>query len=84
MQTTSGVNYVLGYGYFPVGLASETYPSLRTVTTTYDGAGRPSQVSGILSGARTIYTCEPSVPTSCVLYAAHGAVVQVAPHGQPE
>ena len=52
-------------------------PSHRTVTTTYDGAGRPSQVSGFLSGTSTNYVCEPSVPTNCVLYAAHGAVQQL-------
>ena len=46
-------------------LPATTYPSGRVVTTVYDGANRPSTVTGVLSGARTGYA-------SGVTYAPHG------------
>ena len=40
-QTTVGQTYSMVYGYDLAGyLVSETYPSGRVVTTTYDTAGR--------------------------------------------
>ena len=47
-QQTSGQNYSFSYTYNLAGsLVSETYPSGRVVTTTYDGAKRAAQVSGV-------------------------------------
>ena len=68
-QTTSGETYKMYYGYnLAVGMTSQTYPSQRTVTTSYDAAGRASSVSG--SGNETY--------VSTISYAAHGAMQTMA------
>lgn len=71
MQTMSGVNYPFLYSWYPVGMSSETYPSTRTVTTGYDGAGRPNLVTGFLSGTSAANYAQN------VSYAPHGAVQQL-------
>ena len=49
-------------------MTSETYPSLRQITTGYDAAGRISTVNGQKSGeANKTYASQFS-------YAAHGAI----------
>jgi RHS repeat-associated protein len=55
--------FVFHYNYVPAGLASMQYPSGRTVTTTYDAAGRPNGVAGYASG---------------ITYAPHGAMSGVS------
>jgi RHS repeat-associated protein len=67
-QTTAGPDYIFGYTYEPVGLASVTYPSGRTVAYAYDGAGRVDEVK---HGTGT------DDYASSVLYAAHGAIRQL-------
>ncbi|MGA9772165.1 MAG: RHS repeat-associated core domain-containing protein [Blastocatellia bacterium] len=63
-QTTDGQPYGMGYQYdFAGHLISQTYPSGRTVATSFDGSGRIIDVS---SGA-THYV-------SSFSYAAHGGV----------
>jgi len=65
-QTTDGHTYALSYGYDVAGhLTSETYPSLRVITISYDGAGRVSAVNG--SGRATPYAEQFS-------YTPHGEV----------
>ncbi len=61
--------YIFGYTWQPVGLEQETYPSLRSVQTIYDGAGRPNSVTGTLSGTSTSYAQNAA-------YAPHGALEQ--------
>jgi RHS repeat-associated protein len=66
----SGTNYTypIGYDYDLAGaLKSETYPSGRVVNTTYDAAGRISDVIGVKSGQSRIYASQ-------FAYTAHGAV----------
>jgi RHS repeat-associated protein len=65
-QTTDGHAYAFTYGYDVAGhLTSETYPSGRVITTSYDGAGRINIVNG--SGRTTPYAEQFS-------YTAHGEV----------
>jgi len=55
-QVTIGTTYPFSYTYnLTEALTSETYPSGRVVTTGYDGANRPSQVTGNLQGSTTNY-----------------------------
>jgi YD repeat-containing protein len=63
----------MSYGYDLAGnMTSETYPSGRTVTTAFDGAGRVSAVNGQKTGeANKTYASQFS-------YAAHGAVSAIA------
>jgi hypothetical protein len=46
------------------------YPSGRVISTSFDGAGRPSGVSGVLSGNPTTYA-------SRITYAPQGAVASL-------
>jgi RHS repeat-associated protein len=71
-QTTGGTNYgPFQYGWDVSGaLASETYPSGRTLTNGFDGAGQINQVQGTLGAATTNYA-------SNVKYAAQGAVLSL-------
>jgi RHS repeat-associated protein len=62
-QITNGTTYPFSYSYNEVGLTEEVYPSTRSVTLAYDGAGRVSLISGTKS-----YT------SSAIQYTAHGAV----------
>ena len=68
-QTTSAQSYTMSYGYDLAGnMSSETYPSGRVVTTSYDGAGRVGVVNGQKAGeAAKTYA-------SSFSYTAHGAV----------
>jgi RHS repeat-associated protein len=71
-QVTSDETYTFSYGYNLAGaLTSETYPSGRVVSTGYDGANRPSAVTGMLSTGQTTYT-------SGVTYAPHGGIAGFA------
>ncbi len=55
-QQTNGQTYSFVYGYNLAGaLTSETYPSGRVVTTTFDEANEASTVAGTLSGQVTNY-----------------------------
>ena len=55
-QVTASQTYAFTYAYNLAGsLVSETYPSGRTVTTTYDGANRTTAVSGVWQGQTKPY-----------------------------
>jgi hypothetical protein len=56
-QVTNGQTYPFSnYTYnLTSALTSETYPSGRVVTTSYDGTNRVSGVSGTMSGTATPY-----------------------------
>ena len=77
MQTTGSNTYPFLYGYEPVGLTSETYPSGRVVTTAYNDAGRISQVSGAYGGIGSEYE-------SSYIYEPNGALQQVTRGGNLE
>jgi RHS repeat-associated protein len=63
-QTTGSQTYDFGYDYDRAGnLKSETYPSARVLTFTYDDASRPSSVSQ-----------GPTAFASGALYAPHGGL----------
>ena len=65
-QQMAGQTYNFGYNWnLANGLTSETYPSGRVLTTTYDAANRPQAVSGTLGSLTTAYA-------SGVSYAPHG------------
>jgi RHS repeat-associated protein len=67
VQQTDGANHAFSYAYNLAGMiASETYPSNRQVTTSFDGAGRTSQIVGTLAGQNTTYASNFS-------YTAHDA-----------
>ena len=71
IQQTGGINYQTSAAYNPAGeLLTETYPSGRTVTNTYDGAGRTASVSGYL-GDSTLRTYSTGIT-----YAAAGQMTQ--------
>jgi YD repeat-containing protein len=71
-QLTSDETYTFSYSYNLAGaLTSETYPSGRVVSTGYDGANRPSAVTGMLSAGQTTYA-------SGVTYAPHGGIAGFA------
>jgi hypothetical protein len=61
-QGGQGGPFVFHYNFVPAGLSTEMYPSQRTITTTYDAAGRPNGVTGYASG---------------IAYAPHGALAGV-------
>ncbi len=68
-QTTDGQSYSMGYAYDLAGnLTSQTYPSGRVITSTYDDAGRLSEVSGQKAGETD------KTYASSLSYTAHGAV----------
>jgi RHS repeat-associated protein len=71
-QVTDRQTYSMGYAYDLAGnLTSQTYPSGRVVTTSYDSAGRLSQVSGQKTGeANKTYVNSFS-------YTSHGAIKDV-------
>jgi RHS repeat-associated protein len=71
-QVTDGQTYSMSYAYDLAGnLISQTYPSGRVVTTSYDGVGRLSQVSGQKSeDANQTYV-------SSLSYTSHGAVKEM-------
>ncbi len=76
-QTTPGQSaaFVFSYQYNALGgMTQETYPSGRTVNTSFDGAGRPSGVSGLLAGVGTIYAAAVS---GTAMYAPHGALAAI-------
>jgi RHS repeat-associated protein len=72
-QVTDGVTYSMpDYKYDLAGnLTSQTYPSGRVITTTFDNAGRLSQVDGQKTGeSNKTYISSPT-------YSAHGAMTEV-------
>ncbi|MGO9228611.1 MAG: RHS repeat domain-containing protein [Bryobacteraceae bacterium] len=76
-QIGGGNPYGFTYSYDVSGaLASETYPSKRTVTITFDAAGRINGVSGALSGSTTNYASGGSCPYggTGICYAPQGAI----------
>jgi RHS repeat-associated protein len=55
-QTTGGQNYDFSYNYNLAGsLTSETYPSSRTITSSYDQVNRITEVSGALGSSTKTY-----------------------------
>jgi RHS repeat-associated protein len=67
-QMTQGQTYSFSYGYNLAGaLTSETYPSGRTINTSYDPANRPVSVQGTLDGQGKPYA-------SGVNYWPHGGL----------
>jgi len=73
-QTTNGGTYTFtGIQWTPQGdMKSVTYPTGRTVVTSFDGAGRPAGLSGTLNSNVTAYT-----GTGGVQYAAQGSISQL-------
>jgi YD repeat-containing protein len=70
-QTTDSVNYDFAYVPNADGtLASQEYPSDRTVNYTYDAAGRITSANGSFNGNPAAYIITAS-------YAAHGAASQL-------
>ena len=71
-QQTDSQSYGFSYGYnLASQMTSETYPSLRQITTTYDAAGRISTINGQKTGeSNKTYASQFS-------YAAHGAVASM-------
>jgi RHS repeat-associated protein len=72
VQQTDGQNYSFSYGYNLAGMmTTETYPSLRQVTTAYDAAGRISAINGQKTGeANKTYA-------STFSYTAHDGVASM-------
>ena len=69
-QQIAGQTYAFTYMYNVAGdLTSETYPSGRVITMSYDGENRTSQAAGAYASATTKYV-------SGLQYAAHGAPSQ--------
>src|SRR6266516_2816583 len=65
-----GRQYLMSYGYnLADGMTSQTYPSGRTVSTSFDTAGRISGVTGQKSGE-----LNKTYVWSSISYASHGAV----------
>ena len=71
IQRTGGVDYKITVNYNPVGLISSmVYPSLNSVSYSYDGAGRLSSLAGTLGdGAGKIYS-------SSILYSPFGGIAK--------
>ena len=69
-QTTGGTAYSFSYVYNALGLTSMTYPSGRTVSYTYDAAGRVKEVAGMLDAVPLHYTHA----VNTIQYAPQGAV----------
>lgn len=70
-QSTGGHTYSFHYTYnLADSTTSVTLPSGRVITTAYDGAGRPSAVTGTLAGVNTTYASSAS-------YAPQGAARQI-------
>lgn len=65
-QITNSATYPFSYSYNEVGLTAEVYPSQRSVTFGYDGAGRVSSIAGT-----TTYT------PATILYAAQNAITSL-------
>ncbi len=66
-QVTAGQTYGFAYVYnLREQLTSETYPSGRTLTTTYDAVNRASQLAGSLGGVQKNYVLQTN-------YAPQGA-----------
>jgi RHS repeat-associated protein len=74
-QIAGGTQYTFQYGYDLSGaLASEQYPSNRTVCNTYDPAGRLASVAGVVT-TQANPCSSPSGQTS------YATIVQYAPQG---
>jgi len=71
-QVTGGQTYQMGYAYDLSGnLTSQTYPSGRVITSSYDTAGRLNSVSGQEGGGAT----KPYA--SLLSYSPHGAIKEM-------
>ena len=71
IQQTGAINYQMSATYNIAGaLLTENYPSQRTVTNTYDGAGRTTSVSGYLGDGN------PRTYSTGITYAAAGQMTQ--------
>lgn len=71
-QTTNGVIYKTQYSYnLADGVTSMILPSGRSVTTTFNSAGRPSTVQGAVNSQNSNYV-------TSVTYASHGAPKAIA------
>ncbi len=67
-EQIAGQTYSFGYSYNLAGaLTSETYPSGRVLTTSYDGANRGSELQGKFAGVSSIYM-------GWIGYAPHGGI----------
>ncbi len=73
-QVTEGQSYDFAYSYNAAdALVSETYPSGRVVTDTYDQANRVQQVAGVGEGQQTNYVTEAAYwPQGEAYYFARG------------
>ncbi len=73
-QVTEGQSYDFAYSYNAAdALVSETYPSGRVVTDTYDQANRVQQVAGVGEGQQTNYVTEAAYwPQGALYYFARG------------
>jgi len=79
-RTTNNVTKTTGYTYDLDGdLATLTYPSGRTITYTYDSAGRPSLAQDLANNINYAFgTCGNGVGTNGVCYAPQGGVAQIS------
>ncbi len=70
-QETDGQTYDFSYAYNRLGgLLTQTYPSGRQVTLSYDDAGRIDGATGAFSGS-------PATYASSFVYAAHGDILNM-------
>jgi RHS repeat-associated protein len=78
-RTTNSVTKSATYTYDLEGdLATLTYPSGRTVTYTYDSAGRPSEAQDIANGVNYAYgSCANGLSSSGACYAPQGALSMI-------
>jgi len=76
---TGTASKTTSYAYDLAGdMTSLTYPSGRTITYTYDSAGRPSDAQDIANNINyAIGTCQNGISSTGVCYAPNGAVTQV-------
>ncbi len=74
----SGTPAQFSYSYNQAGaLTAMTYPSGRSITTTYDAAGRAKGLQGALNSATTYY----AYAGAPLAYSPHGAISQISLSG---
>ncbi len=75
---TGSVSKTTSYAYdFAGDMTSLTYPSTRTITYTYDSAGRPSEAQDTANSINyEIGACANGLSSSGVCYAPNGSVAQ--------
>ncbi|MHB8486153.1 MAG: RHS repeat-associated core domain-containing protein [Candidatus Acidiferrales bacterium] len=76
---TGTASKTTSYAYDLAGnMTSLTYPSGRTITYTYDSAGRPSEAQDTANNINyALGTCANGISSSGVCYAPNGSVAQV-------